>query len=384
MDRKEIKKRLEEDIRLLEDYRGFIRAGHPRFNVLFGRDSLFTSWQLLGHDPEIAAITLKTLAKLQASEIDPERDAEPGKILHEMWEGDREEIKKLHLDSVPFPYYGSVDATPLFIIVAQKYFEMTKDRELIADLWPHIRAARNWIMQYGDENQDTFLDFHRKNSNGPLNQCWKDGGESPQFGKRPIASVEVQGYKHAAFIAFNELASAIGEGDTVNSELIKNLEENFLNMFFWREERFFYLAIDGERTQYSSVASNPGHLLFTDLISQEYKQMIASRLFQGDMWTPYGIRTHSMRNKDFDPFSYQLGSVWPFDNWVIAEGLRISGFEKEYALLKEALLRAFRELGRIPELYAVDENEEIKEIPQANPLQAWSSGALLNLLIRDL
>jgi glycogen debranching enzyme len=383
MDKESVKKRLKEDIQTLMDYRGFVRAGHPRFNVLFGRDSLFVSWQLLDYDPEIAAITLKTLAKLQASEIDPERDAEPGKILHEMWEGDRREIDKLHLDSVPFPYYGSVDATPLFIVVAHKYFEKTKDKELIAALWPNICAAKNWMMQYGDENRDGFLDFRRKNPNGPLNQCWKDGKESPQFGERPIAPVEVQGYAYEALKGFNILAEAINAPERVAKEHLQNLKINFDNKFFWKEGGFYYLAIDGTGNGYKSIASNPGHLLFTNLIDDSHKNQIISRLFQPDMWTSYGIRTHSEKNKDFDAFSYQLGSVWPFDNWMIAEGLRVSGFNDEYMLIKEALLRAFREFGKIPELYAVDTGGKIQIIPQANSLQAWSSAGLLDLLSRE-
>ena len=177
MEIKDIKAKLQEDIRKLTDYRGFLNAGSPRFNVLFGRDSLISSWQLLDYDPEIAAVTLNTLAKLQASVSDPERDAEPGKILHEMWEGDRSEIEKLHLDSVPFPYYGSVDSTPLFLILAGKYFEMSDDLNLVSSLWPNLKEAKNWIMTYGDESRDGFLDFRRKNPNGPLNQCWKDGKE---------------------------------------------------------------------------------------------------------------------------------------------------------------------------------------------------------------
>ena len=377
----EIKSRLERDIKELTDYRGFVLAGAPKFNNLFGRDSLFVSWQLLDYDPGIAKVTLKTLAYLQANKIDAERDAEPGKILHEMWEGDYEEVHRLHIDSVPFPYYGSVDSTPLFLIVAGKYFEKTKDLEFINKIWPKLVAAKNWILTYGDANKDGFVDFDRKNPNGPFNQCWKDGAESPQFGGRPIAAVEVQGYKYEALKCFDQMAEAVGEKEKIGNNYLEKFKEDFYEKFFWPEERFIYLAIDGGGKRYESVASNAGHLLFTDLITADAKKMVVDRLLGADMRTPFGIRTHSMKNKDFKIDSYQLGSVWPFDNWLIAEGLRASGFKKEREMIKDALIKAFSELGCLPELYAVDKEGQIMTTTRANPLQAWSSGGLLNLLL---
>lgn len=382
MDIEIVKQRLIKDIEQLSDYRGFIKAGHPKFNVLFGRDSLIVSWQLFKYNPEIAATTLKTLAALQAHALDPERDAEPGKILHEMWYEEQIKIQHLHVDHVPVPYYGSVDATPLFLCVAGKYWELTKDSAFIKKYWPNLAAAKDWIFNYGDANQDDFLDFERKNPYGPYNQIWKDGGESPQFGKRPIAAVEIQGYKYEALKYFNKLAEIVGnEQEKIKEDYLDVFRKKFLKEFFWPKEDFFYLAIDGEGKKYESVASNAGHLLFTGIIEQEHKKLIVNRLFQEDLWTPYGIRTHSMNNPDFNPFSYQLGSIWPFDNWVIAEGLRASGFHKEYALIKEALLKAYEELGHLPEFYAVTTDGTIEKVLEANPLQAWSSGGLLNMLL---
>lgn len=383
MEIKEIKTRLKDDISKLTDYRGFLNAGAPRFSLLFGRDSLISSWQLLDYDPEIAAVTLKTLSKLQAVKSDPERDADPGKILHEMWEGNQSEIEQLHIDHVPFPYYGSADSTPLFLIVAGKYFETTGDRNLIVSLWPNLMAAKNWILDFGDENKDGFLDFRRKNPHGPLNQCWKDGKESPHFDKHPIAAVEVQGYKYEALKKFNLLAGAVGDRERVAENYLENFKENFNKEFYWPEEKFYHLAIDDSRKKYPITASNPGHLLFTDLIDKNQKENIVKRLFAADMWTPYGIRTHSTLNKDFNENDYQLGAVWPFDNWIIAEGLRVSGFKKEYGIIRDALLSAYQKLGHIPELYSVSKEGEIKRIPQANPLQAWSSAGLFDLLSKD-
>ena len=384
MNREEIKNQVKKEINELADYRGFIRAGSPKFNTLFGRDSLIVAWQLLNYDPEIAAVTLKTLASLQAAKTDPERDAEPGKILHEMWEGKREEIHHLHLDSVLFPYYGSVDSTPLFLIVAGKYFEICQDKILLERIWQNLVSAKDWILDYGDSNGDGFLDYERRNPNGPYNQCWKDGGESPQFGKRPIAVVEVQGYKYEALKSFNQIAKIAGSEEGVPVELLESFKDKFFQEFFWEKENFFYLAIDGQGIKYNSVASNAGHLLFTGLVDRDNKEMIVDRIFQDDMWTPYGIRTHSSQNKDYNPISYQLGSIWPFDNWVIAEGLRASGFQKEYLLIKEALIFSFEKLGHLPEFYSVTDGNRIVEPPKANPLQAWSSGALLNLLTRNV
>ncbi len=364
----------------MTDYRGFLYAGSPRFRLLFGRDSLISSWQLLHYDPEIAAVTLKTLANLQSLKSDPEADSDPGKILHEMWDTGAGTIEELHIDKVNFPYYGSIDSTPLFLIVAGKYLEATDDGEFILKLWPAILAAKDWVLKYGDENKDGLLDFRRRNINGPLNQCWKDGKDSPQFGERPIAPVEAQGYSFEALLSFNRIASALRKNDNIPSAYMDDLKENFHKEFFWPDENFYYLAIGGDGKKYASVASNPGHLLFSGLIDDNHKSAVVSRLFQADMWTPYGIRTHSLFNKDFNASSYQLGSVWPFDNWLIAEGLRTAGFVREYELVKAALLAAYRELGHIPELYSVTLDGKIQEIPSANPLQAWSSAGLLDLL----
>ena len=191
----------------------------------------------------------------------------------------------------------------------------------------------------------------------------------------------MQGYKYEALISFNKLAGFIDAEERVFDSYLEDFQKKFIKDFFWPEENFFYLGIDGEGTTYNAVTSNAGHLLFTNFVSAEYKKMIVSRLFKADIWTPYGIRTHSTKNPDFNPFSYQLGSVWPFDNWVIAEGLRISGFQKEATLIKGALVLAFEELGHIPEYYAVTEENKIQTVSRANPLQAWSSAGLLNLLL---
>ena len=366
MDEETIKKRLISDIEKLRDPKGFIRAGFPRFNTLYGRDSLIASWQLLDYDAAIAKNTLKILAELQGQKIDPLHEEEPGKILHETRWGQPSE------GAWPIPYYASVDATPLFVILAGKYFKKTKDKDFIQSILPNIKKAKDWILTHGDENKDGFLDYRRKNPKGFFHHGWKDTDFCKTW-QPPIAIVEAQGYKYEALCYFQKLT---GE----ETESLANFKEKFLNSFFWPEEKFFYLAIDAKGVKYQIPASNPGHLLFTNLIEMPYKKLIVQRLFQNDFWTDYGIRTHSTANVDFNPYSYHLGSIWPFDNWMIAQGLKISGFEKEYEMVRQALLKTYRVFGYLPELYCVNLDGEIRGLGRANPLQAWSSAGLLNML----
>jgi len=362
-----IKKRLIKDVEELRDPKGFIRAGFPRFNTLYGRDSLITAWQLLDYDAGIAKNTLKILAELQGQKRDFLSEEEPGKIIHETWP-----VGQLPEGDWPVPYYASVDVTPLFVILAGKYFEKTEDEDFIKSIWPNIKKAKDWILTFGDENQDGFLDYRQKNPRGLFHHGWKDSNFDKTW-PPPIAIVEVQGYKYEALSHFQKLS---GE----NIEGLENFKEKFLNSFFWPEEKFFYLALDGQGVRYQILASNPGHLLFTNLIEMPYKKLIVQRLFQNDFWTEYGLRTHSTANVNFNPYGYHLGAVWPFDNWLIARGLKISGFDKEYEMVKQALLKTYRILGHLPELYGVTLDGEIKSLGRANSLQAWSSAGLLNML----
>lgn len=365
---------LEQDITVLKDKRGYIRAGHPGFMGLFGRDSLIVAWQLLDYDPMIARNTLLNLAKLQGIKTDKTTGEEPGKILHEYYPGQKHypatkeendcekwfkkyksDIKWLELGK---PVYYSVDSTPLFLIVLEEFYKKTGDKNLYSLLRDATDAATQWIYERGIGKKDIFIKY--KKSKALSNQSWKDS-DSYNI-KYPVAMVEVQGYAYAA---------------TKDDEL----KNNFYEHFWMPDEEYYAFAVDGSGNQVKEITSNPGHLLFTDILMDETEQAIVKKLFSDELWTPYGIRTHSTESEIYDPFSYHLGSIWPHDNWIIAQGLKKCGYKKEYQLVKNALFKAYDTLGHLPEYYGVVNNKIVK-LP-ANYPQAWASGALLNFVLED-
>jgi glycogen debranching enzyme len=387
MNTDEIKHRLLKDIEELKSKEGYLNAGWPRYNTLFGRDSLISSWQTLQIDPSVARNTLKTLAKYQGKKLNSKAEEEPGKILHEYRFDPKEQAKLPHWS---FPYYGSADSTPLFIIVADKYLQQTKDTAFISEIWNNIKAAFNWIANYGDMDGDGYVEYQRRNPYGLVHQGWKDGVKDNLRIRPPVAVVEVQGYVFAAYASLISMARKLGKNDVVKEASTRSraLKRRFNTDFWMQEKNCFALALDGEKKQRKAVTSNPGHLLFTGLVSRDKVKPLISRLFEPELWTRYGIRTHSNEEPDFDPYSY-LGSVWPHDNWVIYTGLRQLGFNHEAKRIKKALLDAYGRLGKIPELYAVDKGRIIDLSTSehcetsANPLQAWSSAGLLEMIWND-
>jgi glycogen debranching enzyme len=378
--RKILKKRVIFEIRKLKDRRGFLNAGLPKFNRLFGRDSLISAWQLLNEKPGIAKATLEILSQYQGKVINNEREEEPGKILHEF-----DFKQKFHPQRhFPFPYYGSVDSTLLFLILFSFYYQKTKDRRFLDSHWENILKAIHWIEEYGDKDKDFFIEYQKKSKNGLFHQGWKDGFEDHLKIEPPVALVEVQGYQ---YLALKEVANLAEERK--NWSLVDELEERAwqlkkkFNEKFWMEDKkYFALALDGKKQQKKSITSNPGHLLFTGIIREKEKiELVVKRLFEKDMFTPYGIRTHSQLEQDFDPKSYHLGSVWPHDNWIIAQGLKKLGYQKEYQKIRKAILRAYKELGYLPEYYGVVDGKITIDLPQPPcQLQAWSLGALFDFL----
>jgi len=288
-----------------------------------------------------------------------------------------------------FPYYGSVDSTPLFIIIAGEYFRQTKDETFLLQIWDNILAAFGWIRDYGDKDGDGYVEYERRNPYGLLHQGWKDGVQDHLRIKPPVAIVEAQGYIYAAYQNLIFLDRELGKNwvskeASARSEVLK---KRFNEDFWMGKKNYFVLALDGEKRQRDVVTSNPGHLLFTGIVVRDKVKPLVSRLFQPDLWTPFGIRSHSAKDSDFDPYSYHRGSVWPHDNWIIYKGLRHLGFNFHADRIKKALLRAFGELGKIPELYAVVK-DRIVDLSQmegvsANPLQAWSSAGLLEMIWED-
>ena len=388
-----LKRKIWLELKKLKDRKGFLNAGLPKYNRLFARDALISAWQLLEKNPGIAQATLEILSQLQGKVINGEREEEPGKIIHET------DLKKnWHPEGYfPFPYFGSVDSTPLFLILFSFYYKKTKNKKFLDLHWENILMALNWMEEYGDKDKDFFLEYQRKNPRGLFHQGWKDGFEDHLKIEPPVTLVEVQGYQYLALKEISQLAEIKGDFDLLKklNERTERLKEEF-NKKFWMEpldlsssllglkpsfEKYFALALDGQKKQKRAITSNPGHLLFTEIIVKDKTDFVVKRLFQEDLWTNYGIRTHSSKESDFDPKSYHLGSIWPHDNWVISQGLKKLGYQNEYQKIKNAILKAYNDLGFLPEYYGVVNGKITIDLPQKpNYSQAWSLGALLNFL----
>jgi len=363
---KGLKHNLLNELETLKDKKGFLNAGLPRFNRLFGRDSLISAWQFLDYDPNIAKHTLEILSNYQGKVSNKTNEEEPGKILHE---------KKGHF---PWDYYGSVDSTPLFLILFYFYFRKTKDIKFVKKRWPNILSAINWMINYGDIDNDLFLEYEKKSKIGLFHQAWKDSSQDSLNIKPPVAIVEVQGYQYLALKRTGEMAKEIfNDIKFYNSltERSKKLKEKFNREFWMKKERYFALALDKNKKQKKAITSNPGHLLFTGILEKEKINLVIKKLFQKDMWTAYGLRTLSTKDSDFKEKSYHFGSVWPHDNWIIAQGLKSLGYKKEYEKIKNALLKAYKELNFMPELYYVIDENLIQDKTACYP-QSWSLGTL--------
>lgn len=353
---------------------GFIRAGRPRFDRLFGRDSLIVAWQRLEREPGIAVATLRILASMQGRKEDRETEEEPGKILHEWDPSPMPEIRWLRL-----PYYGTVDATPLFVLVAAWTVERLHDEALRLELWPSVRAACEWLMRVMERTTSRLLAYDPSPSAPTLrHQGWKD---TDDLGPRnPTAVVEAQGYAYSALLHAAVWAERLEPSLAPRWRSAADLLKKNVNVLFWmKTQRTCALAVQGDGTQYAAVTSNPGHLLFTGILDASHELLLIGRLFESDLFTPYGIRTLSSKEPDFRPDSYHKGSIWPHDNWIIAEGLRAVGHVRERDTLLNALFDAHDALGKMPELYAVRDGA-VEEIPIAQYPQAWATGALLNAL----
>lgn len=375
-----LKQKTWQELKRLKDRRGFLNAGFPRFMRLFGRDSIISAWQLLEKNPGIAKATLEILSQYQGKVINEEREEEPGKILHET------DFKlKFHpKHKFSFPYYGAVDSTPLFLILFSFYYEKTNDRKFLDSHWENILKALHWIEKYGDKDNDFFIEYERQNPKGLFHQGWKDGFENHLKIDPPVALVEVQGYQYLALKGIAKMAEERKDWDLFDKleERAWQLKKKFNEKFWMEDKKFFALALDGKKQQKKAITSNPGHLLFAGIIREKEKiNLVIKRLFEKDMFTPYGIRTHSALEEGFEPTSYHLGSIWPHDNWIIAQGLKKLGKKAEYQKIKKAILRAYKELGFLPEYYSMVDGKITANLTKAPCYpQAWSSGALFNFL----
>ena len=370
------------EIRQLRDAAGFLKAGNPTFNRLFGRDSLIAAWQLLDFRPGICKATLDILSRLQGKIVNDEREEEPGKILHETELG-----KSRHPQGYfPFPYYGSVDSTPLFLIVFYLYLHKTNDKKFLTGHWENILMAVRWMEDYGDKNKDYFLEYEKKNPTGLFHQGWKDGSEDHLKILPPVAIVEAQGYQYFALTVIAVLAEIKREWGLAR-ELrgrAEKVKQEFNKNFWMDDEKYFALALDGNNSQRKAITSNPGHLLFCGIVDRDKTAAVIKRLFSPDLWTPYGIRTHSVKEPDFSPVSYHLGAVWPHDNWIIAQGFKKLGYKEEYRKIKNAILAAHQKMGYLPEFYGVDADGRLMPVLAANYPQAWATGALMDFVGRGI
>jgi glycogen debranching enzyme len=364
-------------------------AGLPWFQTLFGRDSLITSYQTLHIVPELAATTLDVLASLQGTRRDDFRDEEPGKIPHELRFGELTAFK----ERPHSPYYGSADATMLFLILLDEYERFTGDTDRVRRLEPNARAALAWIDEDGDRDGDGYVEYERRNTDSGLeNQCWKDSWNSILYAdgtlaKLPRATCELQGYVYDARRRAARLARSVWQDDTLAARLDKQadeLKQSFNNDFWLPGPGYYALALDGDKKPVDSLTSNIGHLLWSGIVDDDHADEVAARLFEPRLFSGWGVRTMADGEGGYNPIGYHQGTVWPHDNSLIAVGLRRYGYDQEAATIAFAILEAAQYfLGRLPETfagYARTLTEYPVEYPTACSPQAWATGAPLLLL----
>ncbi len=364
-------------------------AGLPWFMTMFGRDSIFTSLQALPFKPELAATTLRALGDWQGSRSDDFRDEDPGRILHEMRYGELPAFE----ERPHSPYFGTADATPLYVVLLDEYERWTGDAALVRELEYEARSALNWIDEYGDLMGNGYLSYKRRNEETGLeNQCWKDSWDSISFhdGRLPgfpRATCELQGYAYDAKVRGARLARLIWHDDELAEQLESeaiDLKDRF-NRDFWVDDgEFFALALDEEGAQVDALSSNNGHLLWSGIVEESKAAVVVGHLMGPRLFSGWGVRTLAEGEARYNPIGYHVGTVWPFDNSFIAWGLRRYGFKGEAARIAAGILDAADYFqGRLPEAFGGYERSITRypvEYPTACSPQAWSTGTPLLLL----
>jgi glycogen debranching enzyme len=363
-------------------------SGVPWYVALFGRDSLMVSMQGITGFPEFAAGALRRLSQLQATESDPQRDMEPGKILHELRHG---ELARLGI--LPYqPYYGTHDATSLFILALYWLYQWSGAEELLERYLPNATAAMRWIDRHGDRDGDRLQEYMTRSRHGYYNQGWKDSGDAIQhadgsLAPLPLALCEIQGYAYDAKVRLAAIHEVLGNREAAGRLHAEagRLYELVNDRFWWDREGTYYLGLDGQKRPIRTVASNAGHLLWSGIVPPDRARRVVKRLLADDMWSGWGIRTLSSDHPGYNPFSYHNGSVWPHDNAIIVDGFRRYGFHSHAAHVSRAMFDTARrfQANRLPELFAGLPRQAGSFPVQylgANVPQAWAAGAIIRLV----
>ena len=384
--------RAEEDLGALRIFdpefpdRAVVAAGAPWFMTLFGRDSLITSWMALLADPSLAEGTLRTLARYQGSRVDPLSEEEPGRIPHELRWGVSHSLAR----GSGSLYYGSIDATPLFVMVLGELRRWGLAAEAVEELLPAVDRALAWVEEYGDRDGDGFVEYKRATDQGLVNQGWKDSWDgisnaNGRLPEAPIALCEVQGYVYAAYLARAHFAGEAGDNASAQrwADKAAALKTAFNRDFWLADEGYFAVGLDADKTPIDSVTSNVGHCLWTGIVDEDKAPAVVERLLAPDMFSGFGLRTLSSEMGAYNPVSYHNGSVWPHDTALAIAGLVRYGFDEAAQRLMLGLIDAVDAFeGRPPELFSGLSRDDFPvpvPYPTACSPQAWSSASVLSL-----
>jgi len=367
--------------------RAVVAAGAPWFMALFGRDSLLTSYMALPIDQSLALGTLQTLAQYQGEREDPLTDEEPGRILHEVRLGVNTGLTR----GGGNVNYGSVDATPLFVVLLGELRRWGLAREEVDALLPHADRALDWVLRYGDRDGDGFVEYQRATDQGLANQGWKDSWDGVNFAdgsmaRTPLALCEVQGYVYSAYLARSHFATEAGDAELAQvwARRAADLRTAFNERFWLPDRGYFAIALDADKRPVDGCASNMGHCLWTGIVDEDKAALVAERLMSPQMFTGWGVRTLAADMGAYNPVSYHNGSVWPHDNALVAAGLMRYGFVDAAQRIAEGLLAAATRFGgRLPELFCgFDRGDYPQPVPYPTSCspQAWAAAAPIQLL----